>query len=175
MEKLTQFVSTSFENNNNSTKVSDQCLQSKLETDNFSPQPIKTEKELSHHDDAKKPKNWLISDIEDNSDNSTAVGIDLRLNSSRVLSNVKCNEQSDVSGDKNCFPKKPKWCENKFFVKTPTENCASGEHQNSKSCIDVFDKSSNDQENTCEENENKMCKSKIFQFYVSCMQFQIVE
>lgn len=163
MEKLTQFVSTSFENNNNNnnTKLTDQCLQSKLDSASFSPQHIKTEKELSHQEDAKKPKNWLISDIEDNCDNSSAVGIDLRLNSSRVLSNVKCNEQSDVTGDKNCFSKKQKWSENNVFVKNSTENRLSSEQRNLKSCIDVFDKTSNDQENTCEENENKMCKFQI--------------
>lgn len=159
MEKLTQFVSTSFENNNNNTtKPTDQCLQSKLETASFSPQPIKIEKEQFHQDDAKKPKNWLISDIEDNSDSSSAVGIDLRLNSLRVLSNLKCNEQSEIPGEKNCFSKKQKWCENNVFVKASAENCISSDHSNSKSCIDVFDKSSNDQENNCEENENKMCK-----------------
>lgn len=159
MEKLTQFVSTSFENNNNNTtKISEHCLQSKRDVTSISPQPIKTEKELSNKEDVKKPKNWLISDIEDNSDNSSSVGIDLRLNSLRVLSNLKCNEQIDVPGDKNCFAKKQKWCENNVFVRSPTDDCILPEIQNSATCIDDYDKSSNDQENTCEENENKMCK-----------------
>lgn len=156
MEKLTQFVSTSFENNNNNNnvKLTDKCLQSKLDARSISPRPIKTEKQFSHQEDAKKPKNWLISDIEDNS-----VGIDLRLNTSRVLSNVKCNEQTDVPGDKNCVSKKPKWSENNVFVKSPTESRLMPEHQNLKTCVDIFDKSCNDQENTCEDNEDKMCKS----------------
>lgn len=158
MEKLTKFVSTSFENNNNNTtKIGDECLQSKFETNSFSLQPIKTEKEILNQDESKKPKNWLISDIED-SDNSAAVGIDLRLNPPRVLSKVKCNDKSDIHSDENAFSKKHKWCESNVFVKSSTQNPASPEPHNMKTCLDVFDKSSNDQENTCEEHEDKMCK-----------------
>lgn len=156
MDKLTKFVSTSFENNNNSTKIVNEYLQSKFEMNRFSLQPIKTEREIPVQDELKKTKNWLISDIED-SDNASAVGIDLRLNSSRVLSNVKCNEQSVIQSDKNVFSKKQKWCETNIFVKNSSQS--PSEHLNLKTGIDVFDKSSNDQENTCEEHENRMCKS----------------
>ncbi|KAJ8923534.1 hypothetical protein NQ315_010112 [Exocentrus adspersus] len=145
MEKLTQFVSKSFENNNNTT-MSEHCLN--LSFDVKSPSsspPVKTEKELPCiQDDARKPKNWLISDIEKHTDNSSvSVGIDLRLNSSRLLNSVECNGHSDLTNAKNCETdaQTNKWCKSNLDVKTASQHnyypLVSNDVEDSKSCPDT--------------------------------------
>lgn len=83
MDKLTQFVSKSFESNNN---AGEQCLNLSFDARKTS---VKTEKEFVE-ERTKKPKNWLISDIENNGSSQTQGCIDLRLN----LNNAK-NDDSD--------------------------------------------------------------------------------
>lgn len=167
MEKLTQFVSKSFENNNNTT-MSEHCLN--LSFDVKSPSsspPIKTEKRLPCiQGDSKKPKNWLISDIEKIADKSSSMGIDLRLNTTRILNNVKCNGQSDLIDTKNCeSDTQTKWCKNNLDVKTSNNyySLLSNEIEDSKSCSDTttcdkkYEKKEDcNQDN--EETENKICK-----------------
>lgn len=170
MEKLTQFVSKSFENNNNTT-MSEHCLN--LSFDVKSPSsspPIKIEKEFPcTQDDAKKPKNWLISDIEKTADKSSSVGIDLRLNSTRILNNVKCNGRSDLTDTKNCEPEaQTKWCKNNVDVKTSHNYypLPSNNIEDSKSCSDTiacdknYEKKEDCNQDNNEETENKICKSR---------------
>ncbi|KAG5883541.1 hypothetical protein JTB14_016655 [Gonioctena quinquepunctata] len=157
MEKLTQFVSKSFENNNNTT-LTDHCLNLTFEVQNSPVTPsIKTEKEFTC-DEAKKPKNWLISDIE-KTDHSSTVGIDLRLNTARNLNNVKCNDMEET----NCDPKKEtKWCKNNNALKS-ADCYNSTDSKDSTLCSEnICDRSCEKKDDTnkdnsiCEENEHKI-------------------
>lgn len=168
MEKLTQFVSKSFENNNNTT-MSEQCLNLSFDVKSPSSSPsIKTEKELPYtQDNAKKPKNWLISDLKKTTDKIPSMGIDLRLNSSRILNSVKCNGHSDLTDTKNSETEaQTKWCKNNLDVKTSHNYypLTSTAIEDSKLCSDTCDKQIEKKEDcnqdTNEERENKICKSK---------------
>lgn len=171
MEKLTQFVSKSFKNNNNNT-MSDQCLNLTFDVKTSS-SPIKLEKEF---DESKKPKNWLISDLQKSQ--SPTIGIDLRLNANQPVSlineseNIENNENSEVSPD--CVPNTDaiKWIKNNSEVKHSPKSSycsisSSIELEDSKSCPEtVFsDKKDNNEDNRCEQ---KICKSilRIFIFFI---------
>ncbi|XP_057657817.1 short stature homeobox protein-like [Diorhabda carinulata] len=162
MEKLTQFVSKSFENNNNSEHSH---MSFEVKNSPVSP-PIKTEKEMIC-DDVKKPKNWLISDIEKNENNT--VGIDLRLNSSRNFFHEKCTDKvnsdiSSVTAGKNCESEKStKWCKsnlsgqshstcNHIEIKQTEETIAE------KSCEKKYEKKDDfsKDNSVCEDNEHKI-------------------
>ncbi|XP_063929491.1 short stature homeobox protein-like [Zophobas morio] len=135
MEKLTQFVSKSFENNNNTT-VSEQCLNltSAIKT---SP-AIKMEDEFqTPSEDTKRPKNWLISDLQKNSTQQT-FGIDLRLNNSQILYNSyhQDKSESEPAGNQTLGAK---WFDTNADVKTPSPKnsyCSSSpiDLEDSKSC-----------------------------------------
>ncbi|ERL94242.1 hypothetical protein D910_11523 [Dendroctonus ponderosae] len=91
MDKLTQFVSKSFENNNNNN-AGEQCLNLSFEAKSFEASPsVKSEKEYPEEHITRKPKNWLISDIE-KSPSPTHGCIDLRLHSDNSKSNDKCEK-----------------------------------------------------------------------------------
>lgn len=153
MEKLTQFVSKSFENNNNPSLTDHISYEVKISS--ISPL-IKTEKEFITSDDIKKPINWLISDIE-KSDNIN-IGVDLRLNPSRNSKSVydsddKCNKNSDT----NCeVEKTTKWCKNNV-------NNLDSDNKDSDTCSDkcekIYDKKDcNKDNNVSEQSEHKICK-----------------
>ncbi|KAL1493031.1 hypothetical protein ABEB36_011173 [Hypothenemus hampei] len=95
MEKLTQFVSKSFENNNN---TGEQGINLSFEMkNNDSPSSVKTEKEYIEEHISKKPKNWLISDIEKSPPASHGC-IDLRLHTEHS----ELNKQSEKhKGEEN--------------------------------------------------------------------------
>lgn len=169
MEKLTQFVSKSFENNNNTT-VSEQCLN--LSSNIKASPTIKMEEDSpTPQEDTKRPKNWLISDIQKTTPQS--FGIDLRLNNAQMLHNnasynqeqVNENEQSPVV-DKDLGAK---WLESNADVKTPSPKnsyCSSSpiDLEDSKSCPETVASDKNDyekQENVdknSHEEERKICK-----------------
>uniref|UniRef100_A0A6P7GK04 Uncharacterized protein LOC114343365 n=1 Tax=Diabrotica virgifera virgifera TaxID=50390 RepID=A0A6P7GK04_DIAVI len=158
MEKLTQFVSKSFENNNN-----EHCHMT-FEVKNSSVSPlIKIEKELC--DDVKKPKNWLISDIE--KPVNTTVGIDLRLNPSRNFFTEKCNESSETSSvvpEKTCDSEKTKWCKNNLSIQSQDPYLSSSEVKtvdetnSEKSCEKSCEKTEdcNKDTNVSEESDHKI-------------------
>ncbi|RZC36007.1 hypothetical protein BDFB_000638 [Asbolus verrucosus] len=144
MEKLTQFVSKSFENNNNTT-VSEQCLNL---TSNIKISPtIKMEEEFqtTPQEDTKRPKNWLISDIQKNNTHHQTFGIDLRLNNTQILYNTNFNHQdkNDTLG--------AKWFDNNADVKTPSPKnsyCSSSpiDLEDSKSCPETVASEKNEEE-----------------------------
>ncbi|CAG9855518.1 unnamed protein product [Phyllotreta striolata] len=154
MEKLTQFVSKSFENNNNPTLADHMSFEAKPPP--ASPR-IKTEKDFAS-DDVKKPKNWLISDIEKNE--SPSIGIDLRLNPSRSFVGDKCTENSlpdpEPGVKKNCeVEKTTKWC--KSTVKPVDSDKKESNSCSDKFCDKVGEKSDcNEDNNVPEENEHKI-------------------
>lgn len=165
MEKLTQFVSTSFENNNNNTGgMTEQRVNLQIDAQGASlDSSVKRENELScgYQDNIKKPKNWLISDIKVKCDSSASVGIDLSLSSVNVLNKVKCNGQTQISNDKKCCIKKREWRE------VNTDGKMSSECHNNKDCS--YSKSRvenlsakqdvNSENKDCEENKSSICKS----------------
>lgn len=143
MEKLTQFVSKSFENNNN-TSVSEQCLNLTSIKTSSSPS-IKMEDDCQQ-DDPKRPKNWLISDLQKN--NSAAnFGIDLRLNYS---SSEGGNEKWFETNEKSPSPK------NSYSSSSPIDL------EDSKSCPETVASEKNDEDNNKQENvdkdERKLCE-----------------
>lgn len=197
MEKLTQFVSKSFENNNNNnnnntTVSSEQCLN--LTTfDIKTTSPVKIEKDCPHFnntinntitnsiiDDAKKPKNWLISDLKNTSDNSPTLGIDLRLHNTTnqtLYSSIVNDKHSDMSDSDISIndhkQSQPNWLHNNLDVKaSPKHNsyCSLSSPINledSKSCSETVLSEKNDDKRiddtnkdniVCEDHENKMCK-----------------
>ncbi|XP_066248750.1 short stature homeobox protein [Euwallacea similis] len=92
MDKLTQFVSKSFEANNNSGV---QCLNLSIDATGNSSPKVKSEREYTEKH-GKKPKNWLISD----SDKGTSPNhgcIDLRL----IPNNLRNNDinSGDITSD----------------------------------------------------------------------------
>ncbi|KYB29882.1 short stature homeobox [Tribolium castaneum] len=139
MEKLTQFVSKSFENNN--TTVSEQCLNL---TSNIKTSPtIKMEEEVISQDDAKRPKNWLISDLQKN---TQSFGIDLRLNNTPIFYN---QDKTETQSEQTAVVK---WFENNSGVKTPSPKnsyCSSSspiDLEDSKSCPETVASEKNDDE-----------------------------
>ncbi|KAJ3639729.1 hypothetical protein Zmor_003070 [Zophobas morio] len=165
MEKLTQFVSNSFENNNNTT-VSEQCLNltSAIKT---SP-AIKMEDEFqTPSEDTKRPKNWLISDLQKNSTQQT-FGIDLRLNNSQILYNSyhQDKSESEPAGNQTLGAK---WFDTNADVKTPSPKnsyCSSSpiDLEDSKSCPETVasEKNEDDKQEHVDKSvhgdERKLCE-----------------
>lgn len=152
MEKLTQFVSKSFENNNNTT-VSEQCLNL---TSNIKTSPsIKMEEEFqtTPPDDTKRPKNWLISDLQKTT-NHQSFGIDLRLNNTQILYNSTYNHQDKTevaTSEQSTVVLGAKWFENSSDVKTPSPKnsyCSSSpiDLEDSKSCPETVASEKNEDE-----------------------------
>ncbi|CAH0561896.1 unnamed protein product [Brassicogethes aeneus] len=154
MEKLTQFVSKSFENNNNNT-MSEQCLNLTYDVKNNSP-PIKLEKDF---DEAKKPKNWLISDLQKSQ--SPTIGIDLRLNTSQ-----NDNENAENSENSDKQTNSTKWLKNNTDVKNSPKNsyCSMSspiDLEDSKSCSETVISDKNFDKKDINE-DNNATEEKIF-------------
>lgn len=164
MDKLTQFVSKSFENNNNSVISGE--LNSKMRSDSpVLDGYIKSENDGIQCDDIKeqtemvnKPvpvaKNWLISETPKHAVQS--YGIDLRLNnnpnviytSSLILNPNRNNPESNAETDQMCtvssLTPKVKWYDNSIEMKSPSpkNSCSSSSSpidlEDSKSCPETL-------------------------------------
>ncbi|CAG9759447.1 unnamed protein product [Ceutorhynchus assimilis] len=139
MDKLTQFVSKSFENNNN---AGEQCLNLSFEIKNASSSPsVKSEKDYTEELLSRKPKNWLISDIE-KSPSPMHGCIDLRLHPSE---NSKSNDKSDDQTEQEPF----------------SAEVRSVDADDSKSCPEIVDcekREDSNEDNGCddENSDNKI-------------------
>ncbi|XP_060536859.1 short stature homeobox protein 2-like [Cylas formicarius] len=134
MDKLTQFVSKSFENNNN---TSDQCLNLTFEVKNTSSESPSIKSEKEYQDEARKPKNWLISDIRKTPSPPPHGCIDLSLNAGFI----KNNDDSMENGSAGTTPI---------------------DLEDSKSCSETVDcekREINVQDNACEDidSDSKIC------------------
>lgn len=158
MEKLTKFVTKSFEKDRSSAPYN--CLNISCNPKCSSPlSHIKNENGLSniHQDETKKTKNWLISDIEKPVDNSGSNGIDLRINSSRSEKSVE-----DLQDEENCDSKKQKWRKHSPSVEPSILCCAftSSDKNESK----LGDETSSEKNfcirdnSTSDETDNKICE-----------------
>lgn len=149
MDKLTQFVSKSFENNNN---AGEQCLNLSFDVKNNSSSPsVKSEKDYTEEHITKKPKNWLISDIE-KSPSPTFGCIDLRLHPDNSKSN-------DISDEVYQTEKE------KFSADMRTVDV-----DDSKSCHDTVNcekREDSNEDTACddENSDNKICKFFFLEAY----------
>lgn len=154
MEKLTQFVSKSFENNNNNNAATaaEQCLnltstKGALETA-IKSEDCPQEETRSIEEQKAKPaaKNWLISDTP--KPPPPSLGVDLRMNSSQVIyssSVVIHQQQEDLEGRQDhqtVFSNKRKWCEGNAKTPSPRNSYSSSSSphidlEDSKSCSEL--------------------------------------
>ncbi|XP_018573119.1 short stature homeobox protein 2-like, partial [Anoplophora glabripennis] len=143
------------------TAMSEHCLNLSFDVKSPSSSPsIKTEKEFPcTQDNAKKPKNWLISDIEKTTtDTSPSLGIDLRLNSTRTLNGVKCNGHLNLTDTKNCDTEaQTKWCKNNLDVKTSHNYYPLTSNDiDDSTCDKKYEKKEDCNQDNNEERENKI-------------------
>lgn len=177
MDKLTQFVSKSFESNTNT----DQCLN--LTSVKTVESVIKCEQTSPVGEDQKvKPvaKNWLISDATPvTSSTPPPLGIDLRLNNnSNVIYNsslINNEDHETLKSAENVKPStgcnaKSKWLfENNIEVSKNSYSSSSSsppiDLEDSKSCSETFASETADKEsqrainNVNNETDKKICKS----------------
>lgn len=161
MDKLTQFVTKSFEANNNSASAGD-----------FKMKPDVKEEEEGKEEKQKQPpaKNWLIPD----SPKSETYGIDLRLNNPNVIytSSLILNQTRNfVLGDGNKPGSPKKWLdslENKSpSPKTSYSSSSSPiDLEDSKSCPETLSEKARDEKDATEnlnkdspvDSDKKICK-----------------